>query len=196
MYKYYLDGKNDVKTRDLKVQLSDADCARIAEVAGRAGMSVGELLSSFVSDLVGGEHSHGSDERMLAQGWYDRCGFACYNNSFLHYLLEYEDIDDFLIRYGIMKDCEGQLADLESGDFEIGELDGETVEDIQEEMICQKQALQEVYDEYVRRGGRETFEDALKSVLAWDAELGQMLSASGQAPASRSTPELDYEPEM
>jgi hypothetical protein len=37
------------------------------------GVSPGEVLNGFLADLCGLDGSHGSDERDLAQRYYDRC---------------------------------------------------------------------------------------------------------------------------
>lgn len=55
-----------IKERTLVLKLSDADCDRILQKAVSNGMTVSELLESFIGDLVDGTFSNGSDERYLA----------------------------------------------------------------------------------------------------------------------------------
>ena len=82
-----------IKGRTLVLNLSDADCDRLLQKAASGGMTVSELLEHFIGDLVDGTYSNGSDERYLAQDWFDRCGFLRREDSLLlHYLLE-EDAD-------------------------------------------------------------------------------------------------------
>lgn len=93
--------EQEIKTiaeRTVTIRLSDADCERIARKAGRVGMSVGELLGSFIGDLIGGTYSHGSEEEMRAEEWFDRCGFDYpAGDRLLNYLLETSyDIGDFI----------------------------------------------------------------------------------------------------
>ena len=64
-----------IKDRTLILKLSDADCDRILQKAAGCGLTVSELLASFIGDLIDGTYTNGSDERMLAQDWFDRCGF-------------------------------------------------------------------------------------------------------------------------
>ncbi|WP_312100550.1 hypothetical protein [Pygmaiobacter massiliensis] len=45
-----------IKARTVTLNLSDADVLRISEKAGRAGTTVGALLSSFIGDLVDGTY--------------------------------------------------------------------------------------------------------------------------------------------
>ncbi len=86
-----------IKPRALELKLSDADYRRIAEKAAEAELTVEELLESFIGDLVCGTYSNGSDERDIANQWYERCGFSfCNNQSFLHYLISEYALDDFM----------------------------------------------------------------------------------------------------
>lgn len=85
------------KQRILDINLSDGDYRKIAERAAIAEMSVEELIASFIGDLVDGTYSNGSDERMYAQHWYERCGFGdFYRNSFLHYLIDEYAVEEFV----------------------------------------------------------------------------------------------------
>lgn len=90
-----------IKDRTITLKLSDADCDRIARKAGNAGMTVGCLLEYFIGDLVDGTYTNGSDERMHANDWFDRCWFGMFpEENLLRYLLDYgHDVDDFLTVY-------------------------------------------------------------------------------------------------
>ena len=59
-----------IKKRQIKLELSDADCDRLARKCGEYGLTIGELIENFVGDLVDGTYSNGSDERMYAQQWF------------------------------------------------------------------------------------------------------------------------------
>ena len=65
-----------IKPRKYELKLSDADVERIAKKAGSYGLTVSELLENFIGDLVYGTYTNGSDERMYAQQWSERCWFA------------------------------------------------------------------------------------------------------------------------
>ena len=74
----YEDRKKEIETvkeRTLVLKLSDADCDRILQKAASHGMTVSGLLESFIGDLVDGTFTNGSDERYLAEDWFNRCGF-------------------------------------------------------------------------------------------------------------------------
>lgn len=65
-----------IRERKITVKLSDADCDRLVRKCGEHGLTVGELIENFIGDLVGGTYSNGSDERMYANQWFERCWFG------------------------------------------------------------------------------------------------------------------------
>lgn len=67
-----------IKEREVKINLSAADMRRLWKKAGSVGMTAGELLASFIGDLVCGTYSNGSDERMYAQQWFSVAGLVCF----------------------------------------------------------------------------------------------------------------------
>lgn len=99
-----------IKERTIKLKLSDADCERISCKAGKAGMTVGELLQQFIGDLVDGTYTNGSDERQAAEDWYNRCSFGMFpEKTFLNYLLEYGEMDTFLEKLEEKEDAESNI---------------------------------------------------------------------------------------
>lgn len=74
--------------RKIELNLSDEDCKRLARKCGEHGLTVGQLLENFIGDLIGGSCTNGSDERDLADQWFNRCWFGAYpEDTFLQYLL-------------------------------------------------------------------------------------------------------------
>lgn len=65
-----------IKLRTYNLNLSDADVARLAKVALNYNLTAAELLENFIGDLIDGTYSNGSDERMYAQQWAERCYFS------------------------------------------------------------------------------------------------------------------------
>lgn len=77
-----------IRERNITVKLSDADCNRLARKCGEHGLTVGELIENFIGDLIGGTHSNGSDEKMYAEQWFERCWFGMFPEpTLLNYLL-------------------------------------------------------------------------------------------------------------
>lgn len=65
-----------VRERKYEIRLSDADVERLAKKALSYNLSATELLENFIGDFVNGTHTNGSDERMYAEQWAERCWFA------------------------------------------------------------------------------------------------------------------------
>lgn len=63
------------KPHTFKMELSDRDYSTLKAIAENMGTSPSGLLKAFVSDLVDGDESGGSDERRLADEWQDRNAF-------------------------------------------------------------------------------------------------------------------------
>lgn len=80
------DAKTNCIRTDLQISLTDKEHNNLKLLAYKAGFgNAGELLSSFVGDLTGWLHSNGSDERDLADQWYERA-FGCFIVYFRYFL--------------------------------------------------------------------------------------------------------------
>lgn len=158
---------NNVVTATLStLRLSDADCKRLAHKAGEVGLTVGDLLQDFIGDLVDGTYSNGSDERMLAQQWFDRVGFEHQaDKTFLRWLLKHGDVDDFLIRYSMIDECWQDMASTKPMDCKDNNL---------REMRYQQSQLDKAYAEYRADCGNctpEPYEAAVLRILNWQSGL-------------------------
>ena len=54
-----------IRERNITVKLSNADCEKLIKKCGKFGLTPGELIENFISDLIDGTYSNGSDERYL-----------------------------------------------------------------------------------------------------------------------------------
>lgn len=112
----YSSQKNEIETikpRTITVNLSDADVKRLAEKSGEGGLTISELLENFIGDLVDGTYSNGSDERMYAEQWYQRCWFAMFSDdTFLKFLLLWGDLDDFIDLMNEMESSKKEMAEV------------------------------------------------------------------------------------
>lgn len=132
-----------IKERLISLKLSDADCERIARKAGLGGITVSQLLQNFIGDLVDGTYSNGSDERDMADQWYERCWFSWVNeDSLLHYLLYWDyDVEDFLTVYDEVKNFETNPSEY-----------SEEVEELQEgENLWFQEEYQDYIDKYLEK---------------------------------------------
>lgn len=113
-----------IRERTIEIKLSDADVLRIWKKVGVFGLTVSELLENFVGDLVDGTYSNGSDERDLVQQWFDRCGFGMFpDRTFLSYLIEQENVEDFLELFNNIKSSEKIISIMEE-EIETGVIKG------------------------------------------------------------------------
>ena len=55
------------------IELSDGDMVDFSRLAKEHGTTPTEILQGFICDLVDGSQTNGSDERLLAEQYLDRC---------------------------------------------------------------------------------------------------------------------------
>ncbi len=86
-----------IKPRGITINLSDADVERLFGKTYVNGITPSELIEGFLGDLIDGTYSNGSDERMLADEYFERC---CYgmgaDYTFLRWALECEYYDNII----------------------------------------------------------------------------------------------------
>ena len=189
-----MDGKEwTVKIENVTAE----DMSNFVEKAGKVGLSVGELLGHFVNDLIGGDYSNGSDERMYAAQWFDRCGFSHFSeNTFLKYLLEWDYLKDVWRVWWQIDYCKEDIArtqrDIERGYMEYqGQrytwedvTEGgkpsyssreeweaqqrEYIEEYKEDMKGYKETLEGYWTEYQEFSKQGgNFDDEMKAVIEW-----------------------------
>jgi len=106
----------------LTLKLYENDLKDILYKLAADSTNLTEVLESFISDLICGKSSHGSDECSLAQRYYDRC---CYgmgaDDTFLRYLLESGEIEYYLDITSDIQAYSEWLADGEDYKLELEE---------------------------------------------------------------------------
>lgn len=106
--------RNTIKKREFVLELSNADVERICDKAAIVGLSPEKLLEAFIGDLVDGTYAHGSDERMYANQWYDRCGFTYLaEKNLVTYLAREDEADYFFEKYDLMMEAEENIRQTE-----------------------------------------------------------------------------------
>lgn len=169
-----------VKERAFTLKLSDKDAEAIFLKASEVGLTVSELLENFIADLTDGIYSNGSDEYYQANEWFERCGFSVFaEKTFLHYLLEQGQIEDFLNEYDNMQsakdDISYSLVQIASGAEEIYD----ELEEAQEEFCRRECALQTYYGEYTESTHKaqktpQSYQEGLAAILAWREEYNKV----------------------
>lgn len=163
-----------IKKRTISLNLSDQDCNRIAKKAAESGITVSQLLENFIGDLVAGTYSNGSDERMMANNWYERCWFSFEpDKSFLRYLVQSDLIFDVIERW----------KDIQAGYEEISAIKKENTADSQNEIksweddICYwREMIDECWREYTEDWNPEhlSFDEEMDKIMEWNDNLENM----------------------
>lgn len=166
-----------IKPRTITLQLSDADCERIAKEAGKAGLTVSELLENFIGDLVCGTYSNGGDERDLASQWYERCGFGMFPEcTLIRYLIEEWQEDSFIEDLEEIQSMKDDISYYEGMD----KPDADDLADLElaKEVLKETESrIDETYSNYVewcREEKPQSKEEAISGVIAWRDELEKL----------------------
>ena len=130
----------------IELNLSENEVTRLKIKAAQGGMSVPELLTSFANDLICGSQTNGSDERMYANDWYDRCGFTFGENSFLSKMAEDHVIEQYLETWDCLKSAREAYAEEE---------DEEIRQEISEDIEVYEAELKSAYSECGGKGDWE-----------------------------------------
>ena len=174
MYKQQQEEIKTIRPRTIEVNLSDADVKRISEKAGKHGLTVGELIGNFIGDLVDGTYSNGSDERMYANEWFDRCWFGAFPDyTFLKYLLEWGRLEEVIKALENIETSKETIAEIEeslktSNDKEWEENEKEILQDEQNYIARLKETIDDYWQEYTaekKEYKNGTLEEEMKTVL-------------------------------
>ena len=162
-----------IKERQFAIKLSDADVERLYKKSGTAGLTPEELLENFVGDLVCGTYTNGSDERMYAEQWFDRCGFSLgEKKSFLGYILYWGYYDDASELLDDIDETKSDIAALDENDKEYDE-DKEFFEAIIDE---RQQELDDYFEEYCDSNlNHGSYSDEIQKVTEFRKKLNAVL---------------------
>ena len=164
-----------IRKRSIEIELSDEDVKSLAEMAGVHGLSIGQLLENFISDLTGGARSNGSDEEMLAKQWFDRC-WRYHDATFLRFLIEYGNLSDVMDSWEEIEEGKKDLADYEVNPDKYNQ---EEIEFLKEDMGYWQEELDECWKEYCEWKGKYksgSFEEEMKKVLEWWQKYNEILN--------------------
>lgn len=64
---------NEMRKIMVSISLSDTDVRELVHLCGAYGITVNDLFENFANDLIAGDRSNGSDERLFARQYFDRC---------------------------------------------------------------------------------------------------------------------------
>lgn len=167
-----------IRPKKITLELSEADCERISKLCGEHNLTVGELLKNFIGDLVDGTYSNGSDERMYAREWFDRCWFGAFpEKTLLNYLLTNWEmsVEDFL---GLLDNLNTAYADYEEYKKNPTDFNEEEVEYIKEDIEDSEKELSELKESFLKYCKDESpvpdWEQEVEKVKAWAEEMERM----------------------
>nr|WP_051153497.1 hypothetical protein [Ruminiclostridium papyrosolvens] len=168
-----------IRGRTITLELSDADVERIWNKAGSVNLTVSKLLENFIGDLVWGTYTNGSDERMYANEWFERCGFGMFSHkTFLGYLLEYGCIKESI---GLWEDIKDIKEELEYAKVHPAEYDADEIKGLKEDLIDWQSSLDETFGEYKESAKNEevgTLDEEMETVIEWYEGMKQMKNSN------------------
>ena len=160
---------SETKKRAFTLELTDTETAAFIEKCFRDGTTPAEVLEGFICDLTGAERTRGSDERMLAGQYYERCGYGFFFSgeyrTFTQWLLsEYGDysLKEIIDSLDDIKTFEEEIAYLKEHPDEANE--GE-LEDLEAEIKGSTEDIERYYQEYTEGTTKpDTLEEGIKGV--------------------------------
>ncbi len=160
---YYETTKKEIATiapRTFKLNLSDADVVRIFEKAGAEDLTPEQLLENFIGDLVCGTRTNGSDERMYASQWFERCHFSeMADSTFIGYILRWGS-------YEMVISCLDDIAENEAEIANLSEDDEDYAEDKEYYTLLNENTRKEITDIF------EHYCNSNKQHKSFDEEIG------------------------
>lgn len=163
-------GMEIIREKNVKVKLPEADCEQLAKLCGLYGLTVGELFEQFVSDLVNGTFSDGSDERNMARGWFERLFGKCSKETLLQHLL-FQDyiIIDFLDIVDLLEDGKKTLDNAEKD--KSNKYDKEEIDFLKDDIVMWERQYHEFIDGFVKLCPEADINEQINMVRKWYKEI-------------------------
>lgn len=161
---------SETKKRAFTLELTDTETAAFIEKCFRDGTTTAEVLEGFICDLTGAERTRGSDERMYAGQYYERCGYGYFfpddSRTFTQWLLyEYGEytLKEIIDSLETIADAQGDISFYrDHPEEEPGEGELEALEDT---IKAEEETIGELYQEYTTSTTKpDTLEEGIKGV--------------------------------
>lgn len=102
--------RETLRKRNIEIALTDAEAKDLCREAARRNTTPEQLIEDFIANLTDSSRSSGSDERMLAYEYVERCHYSYSSKeSFLQWLIEYGG-ENAVIEYGTLPFDEKQYG--------------------------------------------------------------------------------------
>ena len=168
----------EIKQRQFILELSDKETKAFIDKCAKDGTTPAEVLEGFICDLTGAERTRGSDERMFAKQYYDRCGYGFFTGEYCNFtqwlLNEYEEqsLKEIIDSLDDIKTFEEEIAYLKEHPEECEE--GE-LEDLEAEITESKETIEGYYQEYSQCTRKpDSLEEGIKNVHEYFAMMKQI----------------------
>lgn len=166
-----------IRERTITIKLSDADVERVFKKAGSHGLTVSELLQNFIGDLVYGTYSNGSDERMHANEWFERCWFGMFpDKTFLRYLIEWDQLENAAT---LWDDILGTKEEIEFSKTHTEQFDDEEIQSLNDDLKSFEEELNEIFEDFKKWAKDEkigTLEEEIEKIIKFNQEIVSMNS--------------------
>jgi hypothetical protein len=132
---------------NLTINLYADDLEAVFAKAGKAGLTLEELIENFIGDLTYSDRTrNGSDECEKANEWFERCWFGMFpENTFLHYVLGQWNIDAVA----------GTIRDIEYNKEFSEDCEEDEAAYYREELEFLTKELESYYTDYLQTVGKD-----------------------------------------
>ena len=167
-----------IRERNIVVKLSDADCERIYNLCGEYNITISYLIENFITDLVCGTLTNGSDERMYAEQYFTRCNFGMFlEDTLLKFLFsnwEYE-LDYFM---DLLERLEDNKADLEKYEKDVDKdtWNLEEIEYLKGDIKDLENELDEIKRAFLKENKDADWEEEVKNVKTFVEEREKFIN--------------------
>lgn len=161
---------SETRKRAFTLELTDEDLKDFITKCYRDGTTPAEVLEGFINDLIDGSRTRGSDERMYAGQYYERCGYGYFfpddSRTFTQWLLyEYGEytLKEIIDSLETIADAQGDISFYrDHPEEEPGEGELEALEDT---IKAEEETIGELYQEYTTSTRKpDSLEDGIKGV--------------------------------
>lgn len=161
----------DAKKRTIAVNLTDEECDALARKCGAIRLTVGELIESFINDLVDGSRSNGSDEREYADQWFERCFLE--EQTLLNHLLCYGyEPEDYLELLDNIETAQEEKTYLREHPEEAGE----EAQYIDDDIVCWEDELKDLRADW-KPDYEPKMDEEIEIIRKWVREKEDLINA-------------------
>lgn len=163
-----------LKQRTFTVELTDSTMTDFFNKCYQDGTTPAEVLEGFINDLVCGSQTRGSDERMIAGQYYDRCCYGMFAvDTFCRFCLIDYRMDELREALERKQDAAADLAYYE--DHKEEDPDGTEAAFLRDNLREAEDEINEIYRDYAdQTADPEPMDKALQGVCDYLAELETM----------------------